>query len=315
MTGAEPGKAPVPVVTPGRNDQGVITAESAASAYGNDMKRSGGIFGTMDRAGQNERMAKSLGYAGVDDFNKQFAQKYSPDAPPPGGWGAAILGQGTVDQTERENAEKTQRWRNDELIKRASRGNQGAVIEAMRANADPARIAATVRDQDLKATAADQRNQVDMRGQDVRLQGDLARAAKDPLEQRLKGLQLGDAEQISALRGIAMNAKPPEERDAALKKLTALSGKNSEDKPWAHVVGGGVDPNTGQMKPQYIVTGRGDKATTASTGEDLMKRQQPIKPLPNGYTKEKLIAEAKSSGKDPAAIAARLAEYGIQYGT
>lgn len=60
----------------GRNNQGIVTANSAAAAYGQDSGRTN--LGTMNLAEQNERMAKSLGYAGTDDFNKQFRLRSDP---------------------------------------------------------------------------------------------------------------------------------------------------------------------------------------------------------------------------------------------
>lgn len=75
VTGPAPGIAPDPVTKPGRNAAGVITDETAKAALGADMQRSGGVFGTANLAEQNERMARSLGYAGVDDFNRAWRDR------------------------------------------------------------------------------------------------------------------------------------------------------------------------------------------------------------------------------------------------
>jgi len=114
-------------------------------------------------------------------------------------------------------------------------------------------------------------------GHDATLLGiEAYRAAGNPLDNRIKGAQAADAEQVSAMRGKFLDPKTSEaEKAQIVNYLRALGGKSGdENKPWAHVVGGGVDEATGQMRPQYIVTGRGDQATSASTGSDIAKRGQ-----------------------------------------
>ena len=118
-----------------------------------------------------------------------------------------------------------------------------------------------------------------MRGQDMQAQSEAARLAGTPMDNRIKGAQVSSLEELAKLRGNLLNAKTPEEQAKATALLRAYSGNTEESKPWAHVVGGGVDEVTGQQRPQYIVTGRGDQATTASTGADIAKRgQQPSIP-------------------------------------
>ena len=53
----EQNQATSPLIT-GRNDKGIITADSAQSAYGNDMGRSGKVFGTYDGKGVNDILAR-----------------------------------------------------------------------------------------------------------------------------------------------------------------------------------------------------------------------------------------------------------------
>jgi hypothetical protein len=145
----------------GRNDQGVITADSAAAAMGGPMTRSGGIAGSYDGAGINERMAKSLGYAGADDFNKKFAEKYSADAPPPGGWAPGIL----PDQAEEINRQNVL---NKLSPKESAKYDLGRMAhEGTMAN-QAAQQGITTRGQDLGLQRAQERNGVFSRGQDMR---------------------------------------------------------------------------------------------------------------------------------------------------
>jgi len=243
MTGAEPGKAPVPVVTPGRNDKGVITAESAANAYGNDMKRSGGIFGTMDLAGQNDRMAKSLGYAGVDDFNKQFANR-------PAG-GVSVLEDPSKAWDEQWQARKL----NPEQYVKYLALKQGQSDEMLKNSLN---------------------NETVRRGQDLHLQGDLARGAKDPLDQRIKGMQIADAETLSALRGKYLDRNStPEEKMAALAQLNALGGKNQNENFKIATVRKPDPNNPGQyIEEAYVVNGQGGQNERRVGGQQLPQAPQ-----------------------------------------
>lgn len=168
---------------PGRDASGLITAESASAATGNDMQRSGGISGGIDMAGVNGIMARE---------NKARGEMIDLSIAANGGNGIGVLGAdgNGMTQTDRDNAEKTTRWRQDDLIDKASRGNQGVVSTAIHANATGdaearrneiairgqdlgygARMAAqglTARGQDLGLQRAQERNDVLTRGQDVR---------------------------------------------------------------------------------------------------------------------------------------------------
>lgn len=68
----------------GRNEQGVVTAESAQAAMGNPMTRSGGIAGSYDGKGINEIMARE---------NKARGEMIDSMIKAQGGNGIAILGE------------------------------------------------------------------------------------------------------------------------------------------------------------------------------------------------------------------------------
>lgn len=153
----------------GRNEQGVITAESAPSVTGNPMTRSGGITGSIDMAGVNGILARE---------NQARGEMIDSSIRANGGNGIGILGDGGI---EAANAEKTQRWRQDELLAKASGGNRAAG-DAIQANArlagDQIQSATmqraqdvgagtTARTQEMKGQLAQDRNQLVARGQDL----------------------------------------------------------------------------------------------------------------------------------------------------
>jgi hypothetical protein len=176
------------------------------------MQRSGGIFGTADFAGQNERMAKSLGYAGVDDFNRKWRERSEsitgsqPMAP-----GQILPGEVApgVTRQDAENAANTRRWEQEDLVRQATRGNQVAVAAALK-NLGEAGI------QDMRNLGEIQRA------------GILAGAQRQPQQQRQDNpladrkamLEIGEAERMSNLRerAIAGDTK-------AIAALQSLSGK------------------------------------------------------------------------------------------
>lgn len=270
-----------PLVT-GRNDNGVITAESAQQYLGSDMRdnkvgpngQKTQIFGTYDGKGVNDILAReNAARAGMID--SMIAAN--------GGNGIGLLAENTTlpggisrDEWNRNVGVKTRLGLDEKS--QAAYEDQMAKNELHRAANETARYG-----HDVQAQRAAGHDSVLMRGQDIQAQTDAAKIIGNPAESRLRLAQAADAEQISALRGQFLNAKTPEEQARIKALLNSISGRSADDKPWAHVVGGGVDPTTGQVAPQYIVTGRGDQATTASTGADIANRAKQ-KPVPEGYT-------------------------------
>ena len=121
---ASSGVAPYQAVGQGRDTNGTITAESAAAAAGNPMNRSGGISGGIDMAGVNGILARE---------NKARGEMIDSMIKANGGNGIAILGGDGPSETDKINAERTARWRQDDLISLAQRGNQGAIAAALHA--------------------------------------------------------------------------------------------------------------------------------------------------------------------------------------
>jgi hypothetical protein len=166
----------------GRNEQGVITAESAQSVTENPMTRSGGVSGSVDMAGVNGIMARE---------NQARGEMIDASIRANGGNGIGILGGGAPTEAETINAERTNRWAVDGMIdavKRAGNRSERAALgqalsqtiagqnqqatEAIRQQGgiEQRGILAGIeasRQVGAEHRAAD-RNQIQMRGQDVR---------------------------------------------------------------------------------------------------------------------------------------------------
>lgn len=197
ITGPSPGAMPKPIAGAGRDESGVITAESAPRAMGNDMQRSGGVYGGIDMAGVNGIMARE---------NKARGEMIDLSIKANGGNGVAILGDGGI---EAANAEKTNRWALDDMAGRlksaGTRTERAALGQAMNSMinnqvqqrgqdlnyaASMAQQGITTRGQDLNAQSDANRNAVTMRGQDIGANTDAVRLGID--QQRL-GIQQQDA--------------------------------------------------------------------------------------------------------------------------
>ena len=270
--GSATNQATSPLIT-GRNDKGIITADSAQSAYGNDMGRSGKVFGTYDGKGVNDILARE---------NAARADMIAMSMPQVGGTAPGILGNGSLGTLP--GGQSIEEWNRNVGVKtqlgldpksRVAYEDQVAKNNTQLRGQDMAREA-SMYGNDVQAQRASGHDQMLMRGQDMQAQAEAARLAGTPMDNRIKGAQVSSLEELAKLRGNLLNAKTPEEQAKATALLRAYSGNTEENKPWAHVVGGGVDEVTGQQRPQYIVTGRGDQATTASTGADIAKRGQRI---------------------------------------
>lgn len=183
LTSPKPGDALMAAATTAPKGK-TVTAESAAAAYAPDSMRTN--LGTTDLAAQNERMAKSLGYTGTDDFNKQF------------------------------------RLRNDPAAQQA----------------------------ELVAGRTD----------------------RDPLDQKIKGLQAKDLEQMATLRGKVLDQNAPkEDRDAAAAALRALSGKADAPEQFdGHVIAGAF----GEPATFATWSKRTGQPVFAGTGAEVLKAVQ-----------------------------------------
>lgn len=195
--GRPAGEMPV-VAAPGRDASGVITADSAQEATGKDMQRSGGVAGGIDMAGVNAIMARE---------NKARGEMIDLSIAANGGNGVAVLGVDAngMTQTDRDNAEKSARWRQDDLVsqiknspatagaaKEIIAGDSRVAAEALRSRASYAaeigRQGITARGQDLSALSDQNRNAVTMRGQDIGANTDAQRLGIDRTRLEMAGV-------------------------------------------------------------------------------------------------------------------------------
>lgn len=167
--------------------------------------------------------------------------------------GVSVLGDGGV---EADNAEKTQRWREDDLIAKAARNPAAGQLANTLAQgnshiaAEGLRSSTAARGQDVNAISDANRNQVAMRGQDIHADSDRQRLAGNPLDQQAKQIEIDRAKRISDLQEKAIAGDA-----GALKSLNDLNGKN-QDKYVALHAAGGSDPSdpTGMKKlPDQVV--------------------------------------------------------------
>lgn len=248
-TGSKPGEAPTaPAFVNGRNADGVITAESAMDAYGKDMKRSGGIFGTMDLNAVNaidERANKARG----DLINSMIAAQ--------GGNGIAVLPD--AGQAELPGGMTVAEWNKrvgaDDAMKGMGSRTKATYMAAM-ANNDTHR-----RGQDMIASEAAARDKTTLRGQDLTAQAEANRLAGNPLDAALKRAQLTGANmtnetasQLLTLRDAYTKETDPAKRAQLAEQYRVISGKSASDR-FISVPGGeeiGPDGYTKIRRPNSV---------------------------------------------------------------
>ena len=233
----------------------------------------------IDLAGQNDRMARSLGYGGTADFLQKSSGPQQQQQQQGGTYG----GEPQITQTDIDNAEKTARWRQDDLISKLGRGSgsDAAIAAAINANARSNDVtgtnAAQLRAAALNNRAANNRDQVTMRGQDINERGDRLRYG-NPLDIQAKQLSLTQAQRLSDIQGKYLNGTP-EEKARAAEQIRALSGKDNQQslKDNFMTAGGGqeFDEKAGIMRnvPQRLIDLR--------TGQDVSGQQQGPKRIGN----------------------------------
>lgn len=159
----------------------------------------------------------------ADDNMRQIANiRALNDTTPQGGM--SILGDGGIEEA---NAEKTARWRQDDLVEKASRGNQAAVGAAINANASTSNAMTAA---NASANAEAGRQGIAARGQDMAAKSEAARLAGNPNDNALKQAQAqGIAATTDSSRMIADIQKRAMAGDAqAMAVYQSLTGKKSD---------------------------------------------------------------------------------------
>lgn len=168
------------------------------------------------------------------------------DRQPVGGVG--ILGDGGV---EAANAEKTTRWRQDELLQEAKYGNRAAG-DAIHANAklagDQIHSATAQRGQDITGG-------ITVRGQDIHAQTEASRIAGNPVDNQLKQAQTRlvdqrteDSQGLTDLRNKLLTETDPAKRGPMQEALLTAMGRDPNQGRYVRLGGGDqvIDPLTGQ---------------------------------------------------------------------
>ena len=235
ITGPAPGIAPDPVTKPGRNAAGIITDDTAKSALGADMQRSGGIFGNYDGKGVNDILARE---------NKARGEMIdlAVNANGPAGAGFAAL----PDQAQEINMNNVlnklapEDRAKYELGRMAHDGSMADIAarqgitergQNLRSERDAARTDLLMRDQDLGLQRAAERNNVMMRGQDLRAEATDKRttAITDRRGLPTLGQERGNAEIDAARERIA--GLTPDEIKRKTANYTATGRENPDYDP------------------------------------------------------------------------------------
>lgn len=269
MTGSEPGKPPVPT-------QAAPAADGIARRInrgGNTLITNVGGDGTQGMSAMDAPLANvpgsspiptipgmslsqragnpNLGTAADNLRQLENIQNANASMTPQGG--AAFL----ADTNEAANAEKTQRWREDELIAKALRnpaagqlantvaqGGSHLAAEGIRSQATREGIVAnaanalaaqglTRRGQDITAQRDSERNRID----EMRLAG-------NPLDNQARQIEVEKGRRINSLQERALNGKTDAEKQEAIKALNVLNGRQSHAPV---VVPGGEELDTNGM--------------------------------------------------------------------
>ena len=254
--------------------------------------------GGFNLAGQNDRMAKSLGYAGTDDFNKQWNDRAEA-----GRGGGVTLVEAAPGKTraELDNEEKTLRWMAEDILRRGGRGSAAAAAQIM-GNISAERIART------NAEAARYGHDVARYGHDVAarravghddtLRGiEAMRVAGNPLDQQSKQLELkkqgiisglfdkansGDQEALAKYNALVNGSKEPNYSNRYItlpnRKTYNAMGQITGEEP-----GGVFDAKTGQLanfgKQGTGVNIEEANKIKAAVASGAMKREDAIKKL------------------------------------
>jgi len=296
VTTGTSGVAPVPVPAPGRNADGVITADSAQAAYGADMKRPGGVFGTMDLNSVNaidERANKARGGMIDSMIAAQGGNGVAilPDnATLPGGvsvaeWNKNVGSRSALDSANamsgmgsRTKATYMAAMANNE----AQRRGQDIMAETSAQNAalqnQSSRYTA-----DINAQRAAGHDQVLMRGQDMTAANEVARIAGNPIDNKTKQLQLDVATMSTDLQKQYMAEQDQTKKAALAEQIRVLGNK---DKPPSfsaiHAAGGTYFDPKNSLQPLksadtvYRLNNQTGEFTPMTPGQQQAKSAPPI---------------------------------------
>lgn len=189
------------------------------------------------------------------------------DKQPMGGVG--ILGDGGI---EAANAEKTARWRQDDLLHSAGRNPAAGQIAVASANGQNQQAIEELRQQGEAG-----RNAVAMRGQDLHANTELTRLAGNPLDNKIKQNQAesgqmanATAKQLTDLHAAYQAEQDPAKRKILAENIRVMSGKDSASKYLVVPGGEYTDPENPLVKmkaPSRVLDTSTGQFTDAQGGQ------------------------------------------------
>ena len=287
---------------PGRNAEGVITAGSAKDAMGEDMQRSGGVFGTMDMKGVNDIMARENQARGemIDSMIKANGGNGIAVMPDSQGradaeWNAKVDSRGAISDLQssmRRAGTRTERAAIGQALNTMLAGQNQLATESLRG--------------ENQQIAEQGRNVVAMRGQDMTAKNE---ANKLSIDAPYRMAQTAGLEQQtrSATATADLQQKAMSGDAKAIETLRALNGKtNQATDRFMAVQGGeeiGPDGMTKIKRPGgvfYAQTGRFVEMNTQQGGAGKFSKADVESALAKGADKAKIAERIKSMGGNPA---------------
>ncbi len=287
---------------PGRNAEGVITAGSAKDAMGEDMQRSGGVFGTMDMKGVNDIMARENQARGemIDSMIKANGGNGIAVMPDSQGradaeWNAKVDSRGAISDLQsslRRAGTRTERAAIGQALNTMLAGQNQLATESLRGEnqqiAEQGRNAVAMRGQDMTAKNEANKLSIDAPYRMAQTAGleQQTRSATAIADLQQKAMS-GDAKAIETLR--ALNGKTNQATD----RFMAVQGGEEIGPDGMTKIkrpGGVFDAQTGrfvEMSPQQGGPGKFSKADVESA-------------LAKGADKAKIAERIKSMGGNPA---------------
>lgn len=203
---------------PGRDANGVITAESAKEAYGADMQRSGGIFGTYDGKAVNDILAREVAIRGELQKLKDGSSGLMPPGfygelpdrtPQPQSGGMSIS---DIQSAMKSAGTRTERAAYGQMLQTAMTGQNQLAQEAMRQQGITSGLNVQMRGQDITAANEAEKLGIDAPYRQAQTQGqqqqNRSAGVMAGLQERAIG---GDAKAIETLR--ALNGKSNQATD------------------------------------------------------------------------------------------------------
>lgn len=287
---------------PGRNSDGVITAETAKDAYGADMQRSGGVFGTMDMKGVNDIMARENQARGemIDSMIKANGGNGIAVMPDSQGradaeWNAKVDSRGAISDLQsslRRAGTRTERAAIGQALNTMLAGQNQLATESLRG--------------ENQQIAEQGRNAVAMRGQNINAQNEANRLAIDAPYRTEQAAGLREQNRSAAVIADLQN-KALAGDARAIETLRALNGKtNQATDRFMAVQGGeeiGPDGMTKIKRPGGVFdaqTGRFVEMSPQQGGPGKFSKADVDSALAKGADKTKIAERIKSMGGNPA---------------